>query len=972
MRSAPDAHRYPPMRHLQDLHEKLDQLQADLISAAGDGTASWGRFKKEAVAWAWRFRARMVGFAESEGHPVDRVLRNLVATRDYREMEPLKVLIRFWRHSGRQLDEIEVLKELISTMPSRKRGLEVLAYLLLGKHTPEIEKAAAFVRGSIPLTTAYAVEVLGVNHSSSPVKTATVMNLVHGHGASKCRQTFHELMIKFWFGRGLPKLDRNAYYALDNALRPIVLSDARFAEAALQPDFFEAFKARPLDFPDSQESIIRRQWLNRDLPQALSDLRRRSFGTVEVEKLFARPDLEQYEGSVLTALSEQPEPLAGWTGSRPAQVLLKPEYASRVKNPELGRALLFFSLPVAERLSVVDGLTNGQILEFVAKVTAGDFARAAVCCRCRRQLSDLKELIVSQENLLECLRRDLDPGRKVSYGVLGDLMLTNPVTDEITRYLKATPAALAWLDSAAVRAPAIRNFFVEHCTSRRQLTRVLEDGDPGFLSGVFSRANGWLDEWRQLLAKEVARIRSFRAKGRFICAALSDCPDLVEQAFGWRISAATYGVVWSLIGKFTDDVAVHARLVKFTDSKGRPHWESCMMDRHHSRFIGQVIPAGVPALRERWDQLEAQRLLKDKAFRDKLRAVLEGRQMAATLRCRRRLLPHMIPWVRKHWRKKPTLVVAFEIALHLSLADARFLAFLCARRWACSDRGVGGRAFDSLYSTYERPKKSGGKRIVTVPEERLKRLQRRLLVRGFDRIPLHPAAHGFIRGRSIRTNALPHVKQSVVANVDIESFFPNTPYRRILRACSLLFEGKLSNGAQRALADICSYGGALPTGAPTSPAIANLVLRSADAAISKAAGRNGIIYTRYADDLTVSGGDDTLRILPFVRRVLAEHGYRLDDKKTNIYRRGRRQIVTGLVVNEKPNLPRRTRRRLRAAAHRAASGGDPFWHGRPMSGDELSGRLAFLQLVQPEEAGRLKSLIKAGNPRSGEAHRDDE
>jgi retron-type reverse transcriptase len=178
----------------------------------------------------------------------------------------------------------------------------------------------------------------------------------------------------------------------------------------------------------------------------------------------------------------------------------------------------------------------------------------------------------------------------------------------------------------------------------------------------------------------------------------------------------------------------------------------------------------------------------------------------------------------------------------------------------------------------------------------------------------------------------------------------------------LLAGGVLSEAACHVLADICSYGGGLPTGAPTSPALANLVLRSADTSIAKAARSNNITYTRYADDLTFSGESNVVKILPFVSRVLGQIGYQLDAKKTNIFRRGRRQMVTGLVVNVKPNLPRRIRRRLRAAVHHAVNGKQPTWQGGPMSKSGLLARLGHLALVQPVESAALRQLLKgSGN-----------
>ncbi len=142
-------------------------------------------------------------------------------------------------------------------------------------------------------------------------------------------------------------------------------------------------------------------------------------------------------------------------------------------------------------------------------------------------------------------------------------------------------------------------------------------------------------------------------------------------------------------------------------------------------------------------------------------------------------------------------------------------------------------------------------------------------------------------------------------------------------------------------------------------------MRGLDRSLSTAAARFDIRYTRYADDLTFSGADDVHRIIPFVKRLLGELGYSIDDRKTNLFRRGRRQMVTGLVVNEKPNLPRRLRRRLRAAVHRRAHGLPATWHGRPMDDEELGGRLAMLHLVQPAESRRL--LAQIAPPKRGQA-----
>ena len=112
--------------------------------------------------------------------------------------------------------------------------------------------------------------------------------------------------------------------------------------------------------------------------------------------------------------------------------------------------------------------------------------------------------------------------------------------------------------------------------------------------------------------------------------------------------------------------------------------------------------------------------------------------------------------------------------------------------------------------------------------------------------------------------------------MDISRFFSTTPYPLIVKACKKLADGKFSKGAVMLIADICSYNGGLPTGAPTSPYIGNIVLDSADRSISKACRRYGITYTRYADNITCSGDGNTIRIIPFITKVLKDHGFFLN------------------------------------------------------------------------------------------------
>lgn len=325
-------------------------------------------------------------------------------------------------------------------------------------------------------------------------------------------------------------------------------------------------------------------------------------------------------------------------------------------------------------------------------------------------------------------------------------------------------------------------------------------------------------------------------------------------------------------------------------------------------------------------------------------------------------LREMLPVAAALAPERPAVWQALELALWVGLRWYPFLIRLAVGRVShhCSG-GAPGHMCDGYYQTFERPKRSGGKRVITAPRKTLRALQRDIL-RQLEREAAgqpEESAHGFVPGRSTLTNAQPHAGQAVVVNLDIRGFFPSTPLRLIQRAVRRAVGERLSIPVVYLLADICAYGGALPTGAPTSPWLANVVLAGADKALAKVAAAAGLQYTRYADDLTFSGGDGAVGMIRFAERVLGGLGYELDPKKINIFRRGRRQVVTGLVVNERVNLPRQVRRRIRAAVHAVKVGREPLWHGRPVSLEAVRGALGWWHQIHPEQVAGLMEQFRA-------------
>jgi retron-type reverse transcriptase len=308
-------------------------------------------------------------------------------------------------------------------------------------------------------------------------------------------------------------------------------------------------------------------------------------------------------------------------------------------------------------------------------------------------------------------------------------------------------------------------------------------------------------------------------------------------------------------------------------------------------------------------------------------------------------------------KEKPRISAALELAIRSEIAALPVFMRLAKRLAPPFEKSQYGKRFDDLYTTHELPKRSGGKRIISAPAVHLKVAQRALLAllyaEGFS-----DQAMGFVPGRSIKDNAAKHVGQNIVVNADVKGFFPSTSYRRVYSLSRRLCDGSLSPLAARLFSEICCHDGHLATGAPTSPAVSNLIMRDLDASLGRIATKLDVTYTRYADDLTFSGQDSAVWMLKPLKTHLAKLGYELDPKKTNIFRKGRRQVVTGAVVNQRVNLARPLRKLLRAAVDHRVKGKQPFFQGKPMSDAALNGYLSYLRMLSPESAAPLISKLR--------------
>jgi retron-type reverse transcriptase len=307
-------------------------------------------------------------------------------------------------------------------------------------------------------------------------------------------------------------------------------------------------------------------------------------------------------------------------------------------------------------------------------------------------------------------------------------------------------------------------------------------------------------------------------------------------------------------------------------------------------------------------------------------------------------------------------------ALGLSIRQLRWLAFHTEA------------ATRTHYVKFQVPKRSGGMRTLSAPHQTLKRAQRWVLAEVVSKFPVTDAAHGFVPGRGIVTNAGPHVGKAVVVNMDLENFFPSISFPRVRAA----FERHgYSGSVATVLALLCTecprttatYAGTayevatgprgLPQGAPTSPGLSNQVARRLDKRLTGLAAKMGFTYTRYADDLTFSGGADLAErvgyLMARVRNISREEGFAVNEKKSRVMRRSAAQTVTGVVVNDKPSVVREELRRLRAILHRAKAEGLDAQNrdGRPHFRAWLEGKIAFVNMVRPDVGAKLRAAFEA-------------
>jgi retron-type reverse transcriptase len=257
---------------------------------------------------------------------------------------------------------------------------------------------------------------------------------------------------------------------------------------------------------------------------------------------------------------------------------------------------------------------------------------------------------------------------------------------------------------------------------------------------------------------------------------------------------------------------------------------------------------------------------------------------------------------------------------------------------------------DKHYFVYTLDKKSGGKREIAQPSRAMKAVQSWILRKILIRLKSSKNSKGFEIGESILSNASPHIGAHVLLNIDLEDFFHSVPASHVYSIFHSIGYNKLIS---HVFTNLCTFNGRLPQGAPTSPKLSNLACQHLDSRIQGYAGIKGIIYTRYADDITLSALNESKirKAKSMIEKIVEDEGFIINQKKTKICGTRKRKEVTGLVISKDGvGIGRKKYRKMRTEIY-------TMFRSEPDKLSEVNGWLAFIKSVDLTNYYRLKKYI---------------
>lgn len=255
-----------------------------------------------------------------------------------------------------------------------------------------------------------------------------------------------------------------------------------------------------------------------------------------------------------------------------------------------------------------------------------------------------------------------------------------------------------------------------------------------------------------------------------------------------------------------------------------------------------------------------------------------------------------------------------------------------------------------FYREFEIPKKNGGIRTITTPYPSLKKCQKWIFNNILKTQKVHIHAHGYVLSKSIFSNAAPHVNQENIIKIDIKNFFPSLKINWVINYFKRL---GYAHNLSFYLASLCCLNGSLPQGAVTSPYLSNLLTLSMDRKISKLAEVYDLNYSRYADDIFLSGKTIPLESYKKVKEIIKNYGFKINNDKSRLLDKTKRKIVTGIAVhNEFMTLPRSKKKELTNVIYHIKKYGyishvSKLKIKNPYYIDSLIGKFIFWKQIEP-------------------------
>lgn len=292
------------------------------------------------------------------------------------------------------------------------------------------------------------------------------------------------------------------------------------------------------------------------------------------------------------------------------------------------------------------------------------------------------------------------------------------------------------------------------------------------------------------------------------------------------------------------------------------------------------------------------------------------------------------------------------------------------------------------YSYYLIKKKKEGYRRIIAPHSRIKLLQKWIHVNILNKVELNSFATGFIKEKSILDNAKIHENKNVILNLDLSNFFETINERRVFgifkslgyapnlsvefaKICTASISDyrfkQLSEEEQEYFKDLHSLKESiLIQGAPTSPGISNIICRRLDRRLSILANKFGVNYSRYADDITISGDIDRLPKISIVKKIIEDEGFIINWNKVGKYKTGQKQMVTGLLIDKKVRIPKRFKKEIYRHLYFCKKYGvlSHFQRISPNKGyrkEWILGKILFVHSIEPDEAKKMMKLVEQIN-----------